>query len=246
MRVGWLGLGAMGGPMAGCLARAGHAVVATTSCRGGPGADRGRGAGRRASPGPSGTRSSWRSWSPPRIRWTRSSSGQAARLSLAPGRRDDHGYGGAPRSSRKSPRVGLAGSPWSTPWSGGVQPPRAICSTRCPGRTTRSAGPGRRSTRWPPPPWSARPGDGQRMKLVNQLLCGVHRGAGEALAFAESLAWTSGVLAGAGTGRGVVHVRGPGAGWSAGVGAAPPALTFREGHGPGRAGRRRAAAPLTR
>ena len=28
MRVGWLGLGAMGAPMAGCLARAGHAVVA--------------------------------------------------------------------------------------------------------------------------------------------------------------------------------------------------------------------------
>ena len=28
MRVGWLGLGAMGAPMAGCLARAGQAVVA--------------------------------------------------------------------------------------------------------------------------------------------------------------------------------------------------------------------------
>ena len=28
MRVGWLGLGAMGTPMAGCLARAGHPVVA--------------------------------------------------------------------------------------------------------------------------------------------------------------------------------------------------------------------------
>ncbi len=28
MRVGWLGLGAMGAPMAGCVARAGHAVVA--------------------------------------------------------------------------------------------------------------------------------------------------------------------------------------------------------------------------
>ena len=32
------------------------------------------------------------------------------------------------------------------------------------------------------------PGDGQRMKLVNQLLCGVHiAAAAEALAFAESL-----------------------------------------------------------
>jgi len=28
MRIGWLGLGAMGAPMAGCLARAGHSVVA--------------------------------------------------------------------------------------------------------------------------------------------------------------------------------------------------------------------------
>ena len=28
MRVGWLGLGAMGAPMAGCVARAGHVVVA--------------------------------------------------------------------------------------------------------------------------------------------------------------------------------------------------------------------------
>ena len=28
MRVGWLGLGGMGAPMAGCLARAGHPVVA--------------------------------------------------------------------------------------------------------------------------------------------------------------------------------------------------------------------------
>ena len=37
------------------------------------------------------------------------------------------------------------------------------------------------------------PGDGQRMKLVNQLLCGVHiAAAAEALAFAEALGLTCG------------------------------------------------------
>jgi 3-hydroxyisobutyrate dehydrogenase len=35
------------------------------------------------------------------------------------------------------------------------------------------------------------PGDGQRMKLVNQLLCGVHIAAAEALAFAEALGLTA-------------------------------------------------------
>ena len=57
------------------------------------------------------------------------------------------------------------------------------------------------------------PGDGQRMKLVNQLLCGVHiAAAAEALAFAESLGLDpGGVLGGAARRcRGVVHVRGPG------------------------------------
>ena len=80
MRVGWLGLGAMGAPMAGCLARAGHPVVAYDIVPGRAAALAADGYRlRRASPGPSGTRNSSRSWSPPRIRWTRSSSGQAAR-----------------------------------------------------------------------------------------------------------------------------------------------------------------------
>ena len=35
------------------------------------------------------------------------------------------------------------------------------------------------------------PGDGQKVKLVNQLLCGVHIAvAAEALAYAEALGWT--------------------------------------------------------
>ena len=56
------------------------------------------------------------------------------------------------------------------------------------------------------------PGDGQRMKLVNQLLCGVHIAvAAEALAFAEAL-WAPGPgLLGSPSARGgrVFHVRGP-------------------------------------
>ena len=50
MRVGWLGLGAMGAPMAGCLAHAGHAVVAYDIVPGRAAAlAAGRGAGRGSS-----------------------------------------------------------------------------------------------------------------------------------------------------------------------------------------------------
>ena len=196
MRVGWLGLGAMGAPMAGCLARAGHAVVAydivpgrAAALAAGRGAGRGQHHRRR-----SGTRNSPRSWSPPRTRWTRSSSGQAARP--PPWRAGTVvmimatvGPGVVAEVAAPSRRRGLAVV--DAPVSGGVQRAAAgdlLIMVSGADDAVGRARPLLDALARSAPVVGPAPGDGQRMKLVNQLLCGVHiAAAAEALAFAESL-----------------------------------------------------------
>ena len=98
MRVGWLGLGAMGAPMAGCLARAGHAVSAYDIVPGRAAALAGDGVQAADSiPAAVRTRSSSRSWSPPpdQVDQVLFGPGGAAGTLAAGADRADHGHGRA-------------------------------------------------------------------------------------------------------------------------------------------------------
>jgi 3-hydroxyisobutyrate dehydrogenase len=191
MRVGWLGLGAMGGPMAACLARSGHAVSAYDVVPGRApdgvteaasitaavtGADvvavmvatpeqlehvffTEKGAASALADG--------------QIVVVMSTVGPeavgaaASRLAaLGVAVVDAPVSGGVTRAGQGDLLILVSGAPEAV---AGVQPLLDALA--------RSA-----------PVVGSSPGDGQRMKLVNQLLCGVHiAAAGEALAFAGSL-----------------------------------------------------------
>ena len=191
MRVGWLGLGAMGGPMAACLARSGHVVSAydvvpgrapdgVTEAASITGAVTGadvvavmvatheqlehvffteNGAASALADG--------------QIVVVMSTVGPeavgaaASRLAaLGVAVVDAPVSGGVTRAGQGDLLILVSGAPEAV---AGVQPLLDALA--------RSA-----------PMVGSSPGDGQRMKLVNQLLCGVHiAAAGEALAFAGSL-----------------------------------------------------------
>ena len=205
MRVGWLGLGAMGAPMAGCVARAGHAVMAYDIVP-----------GLAAALAPDGVQAA------DSIAGAVRGAELVAIMVATPDQVDQvlFGPGGAAGAltagaltagalaagavvmimatvgpevvADVAARLGTGGvSVVDAPVSGGVQRAAtgdllimvsgaddAIGVARpLLGALARSA-----------PVVGPAPGDGQRMKLVNQLLCGVHiAAAAEALAFAESL-----------------------------------------------------------
>ena len=192
-RLGWIGLGAMGGPMAGVAARAGLRRWRTTSIPG----------GRRRWPAAA-SRPRRRSPTPPRdadvlvlmvataeqIEGVLFGDGQALRRCL---RRRGDGDG-----HRRPDRAGAVGprspSTTSRSWT-----PRSRAASRArPGRPARSRDGEAGATRAGGPVLDALaataahrprvPGDGQKVKLVNQLLAGVHiAAAAEALAFAEAM-----------------------------------------------------------
>jgi 3-hydroxyisobutyrate dehydrogenase len=195
MRVGWLGLGAMGAPMAACLGRAGHSVQAYDIVPGRAGALAADGvlpaesiaaavAGTHltaimvATPdqleqavfGPEGAGSALPSGAIVVIMATvgPEAVASAARRLAARGIAvvDAPVSGGVQRAGQGDLLIMVSGAPAPVDW---VRPVL--------GTLARSA-----------PVVGLAPGDGQRMKLVNQLLCGVHiAAAAEALSFAEAL-----------------------------------------------------------
>ena len=195
MRVGWLGLGAMGAPMARCVARAGHPVTAYDVAAGRAGTLAGDGVQAADS-----------------IAGAVRDAGIAVVMVATPDQVDEvlFGPGGAAGTlapgavvmimatvgpevvAEVAARLGRGGvTVVDAPVSGGVR--RAADgdllimvsgADDAVGRARPVIGALARSA----PVVGPAPGDGQRMKLVNQLLCGVHiAAAAEALAFAESL-----------------------------------------------------------
>ena len=195
MRVGWLGLGAMGAPMAACLARAGHSVTAYDIVP-----------QRAAALAPDGVR--------PAETIAAAVDGadlaaimvatpdQLEQVLFAPGGASEGLTGGtvvvimatvgpaavvsaADRLAARDVAVVDA------PVSGGVQRAAAgdlLIMVSGPADPVAQVQPLLTTLARNAPVIGPSPGDGQRMKLVNQLLCGVHiAAAAEALAFAEAL-----------------------------------------------------------
>jgi 3-hydroxyisobutyrate dehydrogenase/putative dehydrogenase len=194
IRVGWIGLGAMGLPMSQCVARAGHAVSAFD-------ADPGRAAlladgvsvaGSSAAAASDASITVIMVATPAQVEATLFGSGGVAEV-LQPGsvvmvmatvgpaaveawaeRLEPRGVGlvdapvsgGAARAAQGDLLVMVGGD------DAAVQQARPLLDAMA--STWRVVGP--------------RPGDGQKLKMVNQLLCGVHTAvAAEALAYAEAL-----------------------------------------------------------
>jgi 3-hydroxyisobutyrate dehydrogenase len=195
MRAGWLGLGAMGAPMAGCLARAGHSVVAYDIAAGRAAALAADGVAAAAS-----------------ITGAVRDAEIVAIMVATPGQVDQvlFGPGGAAGAlaagtvvvimatagpevvAEAATRLGRSGvSVVDAPVSGGVQRAAAgdlLIMVSGAADAVRQARPLLDALARSAPLVGPAPGDGQRVKLVNQLLCGVHiAAAAEALAFAESM-----------------------------------------------------------
>jgi 3-hydroxyisobutyrate dehydrogenase len=195
MRVGWLGLGAMGAPMAACLARAGHDVHGYDVAAGRAAAVAGEGVQPASSIGAA-----------------VGDADVAAVMVATPGQLDEvlFGPGGASRTLRGGGVILImttAGPEAVTPAASRLAAQGiAVVDAPVSGGVARAAagdllimvsGPASAVARVRPlldvlarsaPVVGSQPGDGQRMKLVNQLLCGVHiAAAAEALAFAEAL-----------------------------------------------------------
>jgi 3-hydroxyisobutyrate dehydrogenase/putative dehydrogenase len=195
MRVGWLGLGAMGTPMAGCLARAGHSVMAYDIVP-----------GRAAALAADGVRAA------DSVTGAVRDAGIVVIMVATPDQVDAvlFGPGGAAGAlaagtvamimATVGPEVvaevaarlsGGGVAVVDAPVSGGVRRAGAgdllIMVSGADDAVGRSR-PVLDALARSAPVVGPVPGDGQRMKLVNQLLCGVHiAAAAEALAFAESL-----------------------------------------------------------
>ena len=195
MRVGWLGLGSMGAPMAGCVARAGHLVTAYDIAAGRAAALAADGIGPADS-----------------IAGAVRDAGIVVVMVATPDQVGEvlFGPGGAAGALAAGPvvmimatvgpeavaeaadRLGRGGiAVVDAPVSGGVQ--RAadgdlLIMVSGADDAVGRARPVLDALARSAPVVGPAPGDGQRMKLVNQLLCGVHiAAAAEALAFAESL-----------------------------------------------------------
>lgn len=194
MRVGWLGLGAMGAPMAGCLAHAGYAVVAYDIVPGRAAALAAEGV-QAADDIPGAVRDT------DLVAIMVATPDQVDQVLFGPG-----GVAGALAAGTVvvimatvgpevvvdvAARLGRGVAVVDAPVSGGVQRAAAGDLLIMVSGADDAVGRARplldvlaRSA----PVVGQAPGDGQRMKLVNQLLCGVHiAAAAEALAFAESL-----------------------------------------------------------
>ena len=195
MRVGWLGLGAMGAPMAGCVARAGHLVTAYDIAAGRAAALAAGGIGPADS-----------------IAGAVRDAGIVVVMVATPDQVDEvlFGPGGAAGGlaagavvmimatvgpevvAEAAARLGRGRiAVVDAPVSGGVR--RAadgdlLIMVSGADDAVGRARPVLDALARSAPVVGPAPGDGQRMKLVNQLLCGVHiAAAAEALAFAESL-----------------------------------------------------------
>lgn len=195
MRVGWLGLGAMGAPMATCLARAGHSVYAYDISP-----------ERVAALAPDGVLSA------NTIAAAVDGAEVVAIMVATPDQlekalfAEDGAAGALPggtvvmimatvgpeavisAADRLAP-IGVAVI--DAPVSGGVQRATTgdlLIMTSGPSGAVRRVQPLLNALARSAPVVGKFPGDGQRMKLVNQLLCGVHiAAAAEALTFAEAL-----------------------------------------------------------
>ena len=194
MRVGWLGLGAMGAPMAGCLARAGHPVVAYDIVP-----------GRAAALAADGVQAA------ESVAGAVRDAELVAIMVATPDQVDEvlFGPGGAAAAlapgtvvmimatvgpevvAEVAARLGGGVAVVDAPVSGGVQRAAAgdlLIMVSGADDAVGRARPLLDALARSAPVVGPEPGDGQRMKLVNQLLCGVHiAAAAEALAFAESL-----------------------------------------------------------
>jgi 3-hydroxyisobutyrate dehydrogenase len=179
MRVGWLGLGAMGAPMAGCLARAGHSVAAYDIVPGRAAALAGDGVQAADS-----------------ITGAVRDAGIVVIMVATPDQVDEvlfgpGGAGGALAAGAVVVIMATVGTVVDAPVSGGVQRAAAgdlLIMVSGADDAVGQARPMLDALARGAPLVGPVPGDGQRMKLVNQLLCGVHiAAAAEALAFAESL-----------------------------------------------------------
>ena len=195
MRVGWLGLGAMGGPMAARVARSGHSVHAYDIAP-----------QRAAALAPDGVRTA------ETIAVAVAGAEVVAIMVATPGQVEQvlFGPGGAAGALRAGTVVmimatvgpGIVASAADrlaahgaavvdAPVSGGVRRAATgdlLIMVSGPAGPVARAQPLLGAMARSAPVIGPSPGDGQRMKLVNQLLCGVHiAAAAEALAFAEAL-----------------------------------------------------------
>ena len=195
MRIGWLGLGAMGGPMAACLARSGYQVDGYDIA-----------AGRAAALAAGGVRAA------ASIAAAVAVADLAAIMVATPEQLDQVLSGpdglvatlpagrvvlimatvGPEAVAAAASRLSSRGSNVvDAPVSGGVARAAAgdlLIMVSGPAEAVDRARPVLDTLARTAPVVGPAPGDGQRMKLVNQLLCGVHiAAAAEALAFAQAL-----------------------------------------------------------
>jgi 3-hydroxyisobutyrate dehydrogenase len=195
MRVGWLGVGAMGAPMAARAARSGHAVHAFDAV-----------AERAAALAPAGVRPAETIAAAVAgadvVAVMVATPGQVEQVLFAPGGAAGSLPAGAvvmimatvgPAAvASAAGRLAATGvAVVDAPVSGGTQRAAAgdlLIMVSGPAGPVARARPLLAALARSAPVVGPHPGDGQRMKLVNQLLCGVHiAAAAEALAFAESL-----------------------------------------------------------
>ncbi len=196
MRIGWLGLGAMGAPMAACLARAGHDVAgydvvpgrAASLAAGGL-----RAAGTIAAAVRDADLVAVMVATPEQLEQVLSSLMGPPGPALAPGTimMITATVGPEAVAAAAGRLAGQGATVVDAPVSGGVARAAAgdlLVMVSGPADAVRRIQPVLDALARNAPVVGASPGNGQRMKLVNQLLCGVHiAAAAEALAFAGAL-----------------------------------------------------------
>jgi 3-hydroxyisobutyrate dehydrogenase len=195
MRIGWLGLGAMGAPMASCLARAGHDVAGYDVVPGRAAslaAGRLRAADTIAAAARDADLVAVMVATPEQLEQVLSSLlGPPGAPALAPGTIVMITATVGPEAVAAAAGRLAGQAVVDAPVSGGVARAAAgdlLIMVSGPAGAIRRIQPVLDALARNAPVVGASPGDGQRMKLVNQLLCGVHiAAAAEALAFAGAL-----------------------------------------------------------
>jgi 3-hydroxyisobutyrate dehydrogenase/putative dehydrogenase len=195
MRIGWLGLGAMGGPMAACLARSGHQVHGydvVPDRAAALAADGVRPATSLAGAVAGADLTAIMVATPDQLEQVLfGPHGAAAALPTGSIVLIMATVGPAAVTSAASRLAGQGSTVLDAPVSGGVTRAAAgdlLIMVSGPAGAVHRAQPVLDSLARAAPVVGPAAGDGQRMKLVNQLLCGVHIAvAAEALAFAEAL-----------------------------------------------------------
>ena len=195
MRIGWLGLGAMGGPMAACLARSGHQVHGydvVPDRAAALAADGVRPAASTAGAVAGTDLTAIMVATPDQLEQVLfGPDGAAAALPTGSIVLIMATVGPAAVTSAASRLAGQGSTVLDAPVSGGVTRAATgdlLIMVSGPAGAVQRAQPVLDSLARAAPVVGPAAGDGQRMKLVNQLLCGVHIAvAAEALAFAEAL-----------------------------------------------------------